>query len=328
MNRKTTDWRDLLHVRDVRSLLTGLLLLGSLVIFASTVGAYLTSRNFLNRNLVLKVKFPDGTGLTKGGKVLLKGVQVGTLDQIEFDDDGQVVLVLSVESKCRDQRIICTSNDFINQGAIANVIRDRNLVSDRVINIVDTGFRANRPLADGSWLVTGTVMDVQATLDSLAVLTAHLRATLAQADTVLRMVTDTNGTLGALLVKDDLYVQTMRTLSTVDHAAQRTGAVINSFDRLGSRLEHDLPRLLARVDTLAVDLHVTARRADTAASSGLRLLQRGEGLAGEADVLVHDGGQLLDRTNRMVDGLSRSWFLRGYVRPDRTPEDRLPVGAP
>jgi len=328
MNKNTTDWRDLLHVRDVRSLLTGLLLLGSLVVFATTAGFFLTSRKFLDGHYQLHVRFPDGTGLTKGGKVLLKGVQIGSLDKIDFDENGQVVLTLSLETRCRDEGLHCRTNDFIRRGAVANVIRDRNLVSDRVVNIVDTLGTARPPLQDGEWLASGTVLDVQATLDSLAVLTQHLRNTLSQADTVLRMVTDTNATLGALLVKKDLYDQTMRTLATVNQTAVQSGSVVASFDRLGTRLEADVPQLLHRADTLAQNLSVTVRRADTLTSSSLRLLDRGKGLADDADVLVHDGGNLLDHSNRMVDGLSKSWFLRGYVRPERSPEDRVPVGSP
>jgi len=317
---KTHDWRDLLHIHDIRSLLTGFLMVGSLVIFATTAIAFLTSRSFLESHYTLHIRYPDGTGLTQGGKVLLRGVQVGSLEQIDFDEKGDVILRLSISSQYRK---------YIQRGAVANVIRDRNLVSDRVINIVDTLPTKDRPpLADGEWLVSGTVMDVQATLDSLSVLTRNLRATLAQADTVLRMVTDTSGTLGALLVKKDLYERTMQTLVMVDQAARQGGQAISTFDRLGTRLETDVPRLLARTDTLAQMLSRTAGRADTLVTSGVLLLDRGRSLADEADVMIDDGGVLLDRTNRMVDGLSRSWFLRGYVRPSRTPEDRVPVGSP
>lgn len=317
---KTHDWRDLLHIRDIRSLLTGFLMVGSFVIFATTAIAFLTSRSFLESHYTLFIRYPDGTGLTQGGKVLLRGVQVGSLERIDFDEKGDVILRLSIASQYRR---------YIQRGAVANVIRDRNLVSDRVINIVDTlGTKDRLPLGDGEWLVSGTVLDVQATLDSLSVLTRNLRNTLAQADTVLRMVTDTSGTLGALLVKKDLYERTMQTLVMVDQAARQGGNAITTFDRLGTRLETDVPRLLARTDTLAQLLTRTAGRADTLVSSGVLLLDRGRSLADEADVMIDDGGVLLDRTNRMVDGLSRSWFLRGYVRPARTPEDRVPVGSP
>lgn len=316
---KTTDWRDLLHVRDVRSLLTGLLIVGSLVILATTAGAFLTSKRFLDSHYKLFVRYPDGTGLTQGGKVLLRGVQVGTLESIDFAPDGSVALGISIASQYRK---------FICRGAIANVIRDRNLVSDRVINIVDTLHTERPPLQNGEWLVSGTVMDVQATLDSLAVLTNNLRSTLAKADTVLRMVTDTSGSIGALLVKKDLYNQAMSTLSMVDQAALRGGHAIETIDHLGGQLNNDVPKLLAQTDTLARSLNGTARRADTVVTVGLRLLSRGEAMADDADAMVKDGGALLDRTNRMVDGLSRSWFLRSYVRPATSPEDRIPVGSP
>lgn len=317
---KTTDWRDLLHVRDVRSLLTGFLIVGTLLVFATTTLAYLTSRSFLDSHYTLFIRYPDGTGLTQGGKILLRGVQVGTLERIDFDDKGDVLLRLSVASQYRK---------FILRGAVANVIRDRNLVSDRVINIVDTLDPAGRPpLGNEEFLVSGTVLDVQATLDSLGVLTRNLRNTLAQADTVLRMVTDTNATLGAILVKRDLYERTMQTLDMVNVAATEGGRAVSSFDRLGNRLETDVPRLIARSDTLAQQLNRTAGKADTLVTQGVRLIERGRSLADEADVMADDGGALLDRTNRMVDGLSQSWFLRGYVRPSRAPEDRVPTGAP
>lgn len=318
---KTSDWRDLLHIRDVRSLLTGFLIVGSFLVFATTTIAFLTSRSFLESHYTLFIRYPDGTGLTQGGKVLLRGVQVGTLERIDFDDRGDVILRLSISSQYRK---------FILRGAVANVIRDRNLVSDRVVNIVDTlGNSSERePLLDKEWLVSGTVLDVQATLDSLSVLTRNLRNTLAQADTVLRMVTDTTGTLGALLVKKDLYVRTMQTLTMVDQAAVQSGRAISTFDRVGAQLETDLPRILARTDTLALLLNRTAGKADTLVTNGVKLMDRGRTLADEADLMIDDGGLLLDRTNRMVDGLSRSWFLRGYVRPARPPEDRIPVGSP
>lgn len=316
---KTTNWRDLLHVRDVRSLLSGLLIVGSIVVFATTAGALLTSKRFLESHYTLHVRYPDGTGLTQGGKVLLRGVQVGTLERIDFDADGSVRLDISISSQYAQ---------FIRKGAVANVIRDRNLVSDRVVNIVDTLQTDRPPLRSGEWLVSGTVMDVQATLDSLAVLTNALRNTLAQADQALRLVTDTSGTLGAILVKKDLYNRTMQTLSMVDDAARHGGKAIETFDRIGTRLDQHVPTILARTDTLALGLTATARKADTLVSRSLRLLDRGDAIADDADVMLDDGGHLLDKSSRMVDGLSRSWFLRGYVRPNRAPEDRVPVGSP
>jgi len=303
---KDVGWRDLLRIREVRHFLTGAVLLASLVVFAAAAAAYLLRNDVFEPQYTAYALFDDGTGMSRGAKVLLNGVQVGTVEDVRLDlTDTRVVFQLSLK-----QRYAA----LIRRTSVAYFKRDRNVVSDRVLNI-EKGDPSAPQLLPGDTLKLGPPQDLETALGSIANLTVQFRMTLTRVDSLLRLVTDTHTTIGAILVKDDLYRRTMTTVAAFDRAAVRSGKTLDRLDRLGAVAEFEVPRILTETDTMAMGMRRTTVTAESLGVAGLRLVRTTQILADSARKVTQRGDVLVGKGNRLMTGIEHSWLLGRFMAP-------------
>jgi ABC-type transporter Mla subunit MlaD len=306
---KNATWKDLLGLKDVRNFLTGAVLLSSLIVFSTASVAYLLHNDFLERKYTVYALFEDATGMSRGAKVLLNGVQIGSVKAVRLTSDARVVLVLDLQLKYQS---------LIRRNSAAYFKRDRNLVSDRVLNI-EKGDPRSPVLLTGDTLVLGPPQDIETALGSLASLTTQFRNTLVRVDSLLELVTDTNTTIGAVLVKDDLYRRTLRTVESIDRAAIRGDRTIQRIDQLGGVVEKGVPRLFEQSDSLASTLQRTASNADTMSRVGLHLIRRGDTVIDQVQAITANGGNLIDRGQGMLDAAGNHWLVGRIVGGGKKP---------
>ncbi len=300
---KNATWKDLLQLKDVRNFLTGAVLVASAIVFATASVAYLIHNDFLERKFTVYALYEDGSGMARGAKVLLNGVQVGVVRHVGLTPDARVVL--SLELQLKYQRLI-------RQNSLAYFKRDRNMVSDRVLNIEMVA--GDSPiLHEGDTLALGEPKDLETTLGSLASLTTQFKGTLTRVDSLLHLVTDTNTTIGAVLVKDDLYRKTVKTVETIDRAASHGDRAVRRLDNVGAAMETGVPRLLTETDSVAKALGRSARSADTMGRLGVHLLRRGDTIADQVQLLTEDGANLVDRGQGMLDNTQKHWLVGRIV---------------
>jgi hypothetical protein len=311
---KGATWKDLLGLKEVRNFLTGSILVASAVIFATACVAYLFHNEFLERKYTVYALYEDGTGMSRGAKVLLNGVQVGSVQGVHLTSDARVVLALDLQLKYQS---------LIRRHSVAYFKRDRNMVSDRVLNIEKCDVR-DTILAEGDTLRLESPQDIETALGSLANLTTQFRATLTRVDSLLHMVTDTQTTIGAVLVKDDLYRKTLRTVQSIDHAAVKGEQTIARLDHLTGVMSKSVPRLMEQADSLATRLNRTARSADTMGTLGVSLLRRGDTIASQVKVLTGNGEKLLDDGQSMLDATRKHWLVGRVVGGAKKPEEKKP----
>ncbi len=147
---KDVEWKDLLRIREVRHFLTGSVLLASVIVFSATAAAYLLRNDLFEPKYTAYALFEDGTGMSRGAKVLLNGVQVGTVEAVRLDlSDTKVVLELSLKHRYAA---------LIRRTSAAYFKRDRNVVSDRVLNI-EKGDPSAPQLLPGDTLKLGPPQD-------------------------------------------------------------------------------------------------------------------------------------------------------------------------
>ena len=306
---KGATWKELLGLKEVRNFLTGAVLVASSIVFAVACITYLIHNDFLERKYTVYAIFEDGTGMSRGAKVLLNGVQVGSVAGVSLTADARVVLALDLQLKYQK---------LIRRHSVAYFKRDRNMVSDRVLNIEKCD-PTDPVLRQGDTLELAPPQDIETALGSLASLTSQFRLTLVRVDSLLHMVTDTHTTIGAVLVKDDLYRKTLRTVTSIDEVAQRGNRTIERMDRLGAVAEKSLPRILEHTDSVASSMHRTALNADTIGRLGVNLLRRGDTIADQVEGLTDSGSKLIDRGQGMIDGVQSHWLLGRFVKPPKKP---------
>lgn len=313
---KDSGWNDLLRIREVRHFLTGAALVASAIVFATAVVAYLMQNDLFEPKYRVYALFDDGTGMSRGAKVLVNGVQVGTVEDVRLSPSAQVVLVLALKQRY---------NLLIRRNSVAYYKRDRNMVSDRVLNI-EKGDLGSPMLHPGDTLRLDAPQDIETALGSLANLTAQFRQTLTRVDSLLKLTTDTNTTIGALLVKDDLYRRTMSTISSFDKVARHGSKSLEQLDQVSGVVRTEVPRILYQTDTLAVQLRRTSNTAESLGTAGLQLVRSGQTLADRAQGIARKGDDLVDKGNRLMNGVERSWLLGGFMAPADPPDGRVPVG--
>lgn len=306
---KNATWKDLVQLKEVRNFLTGAVLVASAVVFATATVTYLVHNDFLERKYTVYALYEDGSGMARGAKVLLNGVQIGVVRQVGLTPEAKVVL--SLELQLKYQRLI-------RRNSSAYFKRDRNMVSDRVLNI-EMGAGDSPLLREGDTLALGEPKDLETTLGSLASLTTQFKGTLVRVDSLLHLVTDTNTTIGAVLVKDDLYRKTVKTVETIDRAASHGDRAVRRLDNVGASMESSVPRILTEADSLARVLGRSARSADTMGRLGVHLLRRGDTIADQVQLLADEGASMVERGQGMLDNTQKHWLVGRIV--GRGPRD-------
>jgi phospholipid/cholesterol/gamma-HCH transport system substrate-binding protein len=320
MSRKS-NWSHLLLIHEIRVLLAGAVLVSSVLVMLAFVAGYLHTHNVARQDFQATVLFDDGTGLVRGTKVMVRGVEVGSVDDIDLNDQGRVVMTLRIPQSYRH---------MIRTNWVCYPMRDRNMVSDRVLNIDDTTIDPemrrrnlkNFPSLPSSGEITFQTAqgrDLESILQTVAGLASQVQVTLNRVNDILTKVNDTTNTLGLVLNRKDAYTMAMGTLrETRDVIAEsRTG--VGSLVRTGAVLERQTPPLMDSMRTLLSTATRSARVAEHLMSQGDTLFQKSGGVVDKVD-------DLLERSDRLIDGASNSWPFRSMLRNSGSHVDQVPAG--
>ena len=327
MSRKS-NWGQLLQIHEIRVLFAGALLISSLLVIAALIGGYLYTHAVGRREFKATVAFDDGTGIGRGTKVLVRGVEVGSVDAIDLNADGRVIMTLKIPENYRH---------LIRVNWVCYPMRDRNMVSDRVLNIDDTATdpvrrRENLKLfppisaSDPITFKTSTGRDVESMMQMVSNLANQAQGTLNRVNEILDRVSDTSGSLGLLLNRKEAYLTGMQALRETRGAIQEARTTVAqshqgvvSFARTGAILERRTPLL---VDSLQFLLSSATR-------SGLaieRVVGRTDSIATSTRDMLERANDLIDNSDRLIDGASKTWPLRPMLRNSGSKTDRIPAG--
>lgn len=241
-------------------LLVGLLLLVAVVLALG--GTIWIARGGLARGYPLYARFPWGAGLKQGQPVLLAGVQVGFVDQVELIPDGTIAVKLQVQQQYKipagttasvqangifgDQLVALTpikgaqgyiaAGDTVVTGAGSPGMSALLEKGDSIaINV-----RALTSEARGQFVDSGGIKDVRKTLADLTKLVAQLSAVTAEQSKQLTMTQQ----------------QVRRTLASVD-SAKVDSTIVNlratsaSFEKLATELRSTNTRVQGLTDKLS-----------------------------------------------------------------------------
>jgi phospholipid/cholesterol/gamma-HCH transport system substrate-binding protein len=319
MSRKS-NWGQLLQIHEIRVLLAGTLLVASGLVVVTLFAGYLHTHNVLRREFHPVVMFDDGTGLVRGTKVLVRGVEAGSVDSIGLNEQGKVVMRLTLPESFRK---------MIRVNWVCYPMRDRNLVSDRVLDIDDTAIdpqvrkdnlRKYPTLPESGDITFNTAAgrDLESVLQTLASLASQAQGTLDRVNEILDRVSDTSGTLGQLLNSKDVYRSTMAALGDAGTLLQEAHQGVESLDRTTAKVERSAPLLMDSVQVLLTTISRTARATE-------HLMGRGDSLFSQGGDVLEKVDDLMDRSDRLIDGTSNTWPFRSMLRNSGSPADRIPA---
>lgn len=291
-----------------RNLLAGFLVFASLIIFFVGMVLVFQKKGLFELRYTLNAIFDSGIGLREGADVLFNGVKIGRVESMTLYRDagkatGRVVLHLSLDRKFQA---------FITDRSVAFALRDKNLVSDRVVNI-ETLEQGGRMLEHDDTVAVTDSRDIETVLSGLTKLMGKMDMLINNIENVVHLSRSPHSTVGALLGSRELYDDLLRGVHNIDSAVNEGREVMARVNGIGDTLQTGIQGLLKRADTTAYLLTRTAEQAEKLSTHANRLADRGETVLARVDDLLKDGAGKMDQAGDLVEVASGMWPFKNRL---------------
>ncbi len=322
--------------------IVGLFVLASLLLLLVLVVFIGRRQSIFEGHYQLHGFFKSVGGLQTGADVQLAGISVGYVKDIRFSPDNKVNVILSVNQKQMER---------IRADSVAT-IKTFGLMGDRYLAIT-VGSDMEPIIPRGGTIKTQETLDIDEVLDSarptfenlqnsiqnISILTDRLANKDSDVANILRNVKEMTaninkgeGTIGALIQRDDLYEKANSVLETTQQTMQ-------SFRSASSNVEHasqELPVLMHDLKSSVAQLDSFSTQAAAAAAEIYQLVGAGEEVMANAKDITNNlksaSEDIADITPRVkplirsadagvaeareaIDSAKKSWLLRGGAKP-------------
>jgi phospholipid/cholesterol/gamma-HCH transport system substrate-binding protein len=260
-----------------------------------------TQEGLFQHTFRVSAYFTSVEGIRSGSPVRLAGVDIGVVDKVNVSPaDNKVCLHLKLNTQAKG---------FVKKDSYATIMPE-GLVGSYYID-VSAGSRAGEPVEDGDVLQAREGTRLSQVLESTGEILQNVRLASDELAQTLTRINNGRGTLGKLIVNEDIYNQLMH---------------------LTSRADSGLTTQLDNIDQLSVSVKGVVHRADTLianANTVVARLNEGEGTVGAllAERTVYDSLLVALRNTvrateeakvgagrfaENMEALKHNWFFKGY----------------
>lgn len=245
--------------------------------------------------------FKSVEGVRSGSAIRLAGVDIGVVDQVNVSPRDNTV--------CLDLKISASARSFLKKDSYAT-IRPEGLVGSYYVDVT-VGSRTGEPIQDGDVIQSKEALRLSAIMDDAEDILGNIRHSSDELTKTLQAINEGKGTLGKLVVSDDLY---------------------RNLEHMSSQADRGVTSGMAQIDTLSTSVHDVVTRADTLVTNVNAViagLHQGRGTIGAllADRTVYDSLlQAVGNTVRATDAarvgagrfaedmeaMKHNWLLKGY----------------
>ena len=220
----------------------------ALVILGALVFLLTGSKNLFAKHQVIYTYLPDSAALAKGSPVRLNGILIGEVQKVELSNDPNPRRTIRVHLEVETGHLQNIPVD--SMAAIAA----ENVLGSKFINI--TRGRAPQAVRPGAEIQAEDMADFDEVMRQGNSLLVQLQGILKRVDAIVSLVEVGKGSIGKLLVDEELY---NRLLAIVADGQKVARAMTTSQGTLGKllyedTLHNDFRQSLARVDTLLAEL--------------------------------------------------------------------------
>lgn len=309
MTSKKTSWAQLR---------VGLLAMAALVLLAALIFYITSSTNFFASRSQVFAYLDTSGGLLKNAPVRLNGVLVGKVTDIGLSGENKPNRVIKVSLEIEDKMLPAIPNDSkVTIGA-------ENLLGAKLIAI-KKGTSAT-PIAKGGELPSGSTPELDDIQQQASQTIAVLQNILTKAEGIVGQVEAGKGTIGKLLVDEELYNRFLNIMKEVDKLTVALNQGKGTLGKLLSdeTLYNDVRKTLSRMDQIVADIQSGQGTAgkllkddsvylETKASivemrKLLADLNEGKGTAGQllkSDALAKQLAGTINRVDTMLDKVNR-----------------------
>lgn len=301
-----------IHLQHKEYFVGGFLLVATLALLGLLL-ATLAKNDVFADSYHLRMVLPSKSDLAVGAKVKIRGMKVGMVTELGFNQDGLIEIVLQIETKYQA---------MIRENSEASLIQERFPISDRIVDITQ-GIEPARILEDNMTLRVKPPLDLDAVMQKA----------LSALDNLTQIVARINrgeGTVGAILTRNELYDQInviagkgIRTMDNANGLLTQLNGVAGKANSLIDSLRpaidsasvsaQDLPAIMKSVQTLLDTVNVLV--------SGIKAM------TGDVAPLLNKGEGLLNDAGDVMGAAKNTWPLSGKV-PTETEDPPVFIETP
>jgi phospholipid/cholesterol/gamma-HCH transport system substrate-binding protein len=297
----------------------GVLSIVALGIFATTVLLVMGGKGFFWQRYSLKTRFTSIPGLKTGSPVRVAGVEVGSVNEVEFADD-QIDVTFQVNKEVRPR---ITSSSVATLGSVS-------LLGEAAVDITPSS--KGTPIPEWGYVPSGK------TAAGFSDLTGQASEGIGEITKLVKDVREGRGTLGKLVTDQQLYNDLQKFVATAGDVTRtiREGRgtagrlindpkIANSLEASLKSLEEMTRRINAGEGSLGTLLKDDAfAKSLTGATTNLQTLteglNRGEGTAGKliTDTALYNRlTSLTDRFDQLLARLNDGQGTAGQLLKDK-----------
>lgn len=203
----------------------GLFITIGLVIFIVGILAIGNINNAFKKSIQVFAVFEEVNGLQVGDNVWLSGVKVGTVKDMQFLSNSDVLVNINIEQKIQQ---------YIPKNALAKISSD-GLIGNKLIVIYSGDLQSGILQSDDTLHVESSITneDMMATLQQN---NTNLLAITSDFKNISKQILEGKGTVGKLLTDDQLYTKLSSAMTEINTTAAKLNSVSGSLEQFTQQL--------------------------------------------------------------------------------------------
>jgi phospholipid/cholesterol/gamma-HCH transport system substrate-binding protein len=203
----------------------GLFILTGLVIFIVGILAIGNINNAFKKSIQVFAVFEEVNGLQVGDNVWLSGVKVGTVKDMQFLSNSDVLININIEQKIQQ---------YIPKNALAKISSD-GLIGNKLIVIYSGDLRSGTLQTNDTLHVESSITneDMMATLQQN---NTNLLAITTDFKNISKQILEGKGTVGKLIADEQLYTNLTSAMAEINTTAGKLNSMSSSLDQFTQKL--------------------------------------------------------------------------------------------
>jgi phospholipid/cholesterol/gamma-HCH transport system substrate-binding protein len=229
----------------------------------------------------IKAYFNDIQGLRNGATVRLSGIDVGSVRSVEFTGDtGKVMVTMDLLEEIRR---------FIKTDTKAS-IETEGLVGNKVV-VLEIGTSGD-PIRDGGTIQSKEPVGFAQIIEETQGIMGYTKEMTRDLAEIISRVNRGEGTIGKILVDEELYNQATQLTSRADKSLEAITEEVNRLTILFTDLSSGIERVVTNVDSAITDVNYI-----------LTGIQEGKGVMG---ALLADGSRYDSLVTSTMDNIQKT----------------------
>lgn len=299
------------------------------------LAAYLigSQQNLFSKTFTLKTTFENVNGLKKGNNVRYSGINVGTVQDIEMENDTAIRVSMIIQDNMRNH---------IKRNAVASVGSD-GLVGSMIINIVPGA--ENAPLIKPGDEISS--LPKIATADMMSTLNVTNKNAALLTENLLKVTASLNsgeGTLGRLLNDTLMANDLQKTLVNLKYASSGANATIRELNKLVQQFDskesvvgvlmgdsisgEKMRNVISHLETSSIEIERMAKDLNSVVGDikegkgAINYLATDTTLVSQLQSTMKNVDQGVERFNENMEALKHNFLTRGYFKKQEKEKEK------